>query len=142
MRLATAIPIAGRQRLAPHHATALLVGEDSVVLHSYGTMLERYGYRVKISNSYHEGARLLADEPFHFVMVSQGTPKFEGSCVVKRATEIDRRLPVLVVARCLDMDCYLEAMQLGAVDYLVEPVTPSDLGRVIEQHLPVQSLAA
>lgn len=121
---------------------ALLVHEDRGDHHYYGDILEGCGYRVRISNSYQEGVQLLADEAFDFVMVSQGTPKFEGSCVLKRANEINRSLPVLVVARCLNMGCYLEAMQLGAVDYLVEPVTVSEIGRVIGNHLQVQSLAA
>jgi response regulator of citrate/malate metabolism len=62
--------------------------------------------------------------------------------VLKRATEINRSLPVLVVARCLDMGCYLEAMQLGAVDYLVEPLTASEIGRVLEDHPPIKTLIA
>ena len=33
--------------------------------------------------------------------------------MLARALKVDRRLPVLVVARCLDMSCYLEAMQLA-----------------------------
>ncbi len=84
----------------------------------------------------------MADDVFEFVMVSQGTPKFEGSRVLKRAAEINRSLPVLVVARCLDMSCYLEAMQLGAVDYLVEPLTVLEIGRVLENHPPIQSFEA
>jgi len=121
---------------------ALLVGEDPRDLQYYADILDGYGYRVRACNSYQEGARCLAEEVFDFVIVSQGSPHFEGSCVLKRATEINRSLPVLVVARCLDMGCYLEAMQLGAVDYLVEPLTLSEIGRVLENHPPIQSLAA
>lgn len=124
-------------RCAPR-ATALLVDEDAGDLQYYFNILEGYGYQVRVCNSYQEGVRRLADEVFEFVIVSQGTPNFEGSCVLKRATQVNRRLPVLVVARCLDMGCYLEAMQLGAVDYLVEPLTVSGVGRVIENHLPDQ----
>jgi DNA-binding NtrC family response regulator len=131
-----------RQSLSGPKGTALLVGEDPGELRYYRDILERYGYRVRICDSYQEGVRLLADEVFQFVMVSQGTPNFEGSCVLKCATEINRNLPVLVVARCLDMGCYLEAMQLGAVDYLVEPLTVSEIGRVLKNHLPAQSIAA
>ena len=40
-----------------------------------------------------------------------------------RAAEVDPSLPVLVVARCLDLDCYQQALRLGAMDYLVEPPT-------------------
>ena len=131
-----------RQPLSAPKGTALLVGEDPGDLRHYCDILEGYGYRVRISNSYQEGVHLLADEVFHFVMVSQGTPNFEGSCVLKRATEINRSLPVLVVARGVDMDPYHEAMQWGAVNYLVEPVTVSEIGRVLKNHPPVQSIAA
>ena len=123
-------------------AKALLVFEDAGDLRFYRDILERCGYCVQTCNSYQEGVRCLANKPFDFVVVSQGTPKFEGSCVLKRATEINRSLPVLVVARCVDMGSYLEAMQLGAVDYLVEPLTVSELGRVLKDHPPVRGQSA
>lgn len=47
-----------------------------------------------------------------------------------------------VVARYVDMGCYLEAMQLGAVNYLAEPLTVLEIGRVLENHPPIQSMAA
>ncbi|MGD0227164.1 MAG: response regulator [Terriglobia bacterium] len=140
MRLREAIQKVTRLPLSGPKGTALLVGEDPGALRHYRSILERHGYRVRICNSYQEGVNLLADQVFHFVMVSQGTPNFEGSRVLKRAAEINRSLPVLVVARFPDMGCYLEAMQLGAVDYLVEPLTVSELGRVLENHPPVQRM--
>src|SRR5690348_2892223 len=110
-------------------AKALVVHEDLAELRYYRDILQGFGFGVQVCNSYKEGVQSLADEVFHFVIVSQGTPNFEGMCVLKRAIVIDRRLPVLVVARCLDMACYLEAMQLGAVDYLVEPLKVSEITR-------------
>jgi DNA-binding NtrC family response regulator len=62
--------------------------------------------------------------------------------VLERAVEIDRHLPVLVTARCPSKKCYLDAMQLGAVDYLEEPVPPETLVWVIETHLRPRSIAA
>ena len=121
---------------------ALLVDEYPEDLQYYFSILEAYGYRVRACNSYGEGVRWLGNEVFDFVIVSQGTPKFEGSCVLERAIEVNRSLPVLVVARCLDMGCYVEAMQLGAVDYLVEPLTVWEIGRVLENHRPIRSIAA
>ena len=47
---------------------------------------------------------------------------------------IDRRTPVLVITRGRDMHCYLEAMQLGAVDYLEKPIASSELAHVIEAY--------
>jgi DNA-binding NtrC family response regulator len=122
------------QPLLARRGKALLVHEDPGGLHYYCNILEGWGYQVCACHSYEEGVCRLGSEVFDFVVVSQGSRGFEGRCVVERATEIDRRLPVLVVARCLDMGCYSEAMQLGAVDYLAEPVTVSEVGRVLGNH--------
>ena len=55
--------------------------------------------------------------------------------MLERAVQIDRTLPVLVVARSLHMPCYLEAMQLGAVDYLAEPLSMKELGQTVERYM-------
>jgi DNA-binding NtrC family response regulator len=134
-------PEGAEPRSVPAKGKALLVDEYPEDLQYYFNILDAHGYRVKACSSYQEGVRCLGDEVFDFVVVSQGTPKFEGSCVLERATEANRGLPVLVVARCLDMGCYLEAMQLGAVDYLVEPLTVWEVSRVLENHPTKRSMA-
>jgi DNA-binding NtrC family response regulator len=120
---------------------ALVVDECPEGLEYYSALLEAYGYQVRRCAVYGEGARCLGNEAFDFVIVSQGTPKFEGSCVLKRAIELDRNLPVLVVTRCLDMDSYIEAMQLGARDYLAEPVTAWEIGRLLPPQPCLSALA-
>jgi DNA-binding NtrC family response regulator len=104
----------------------LVVDQERRDLDSYATILQGQGYLVRACQSYEEGLCQLNSEHFDFIIVDQGSPSFEGRFVLERSMEKDRHLPVLVVARCHDMRCYLEAMQLGAVDYLAEPVVPSD----------------
>ena len=58
---------------------------------------------------------------FDFVIVSQGSPAFETHPLVELTLARNRHTPVVVLARCLEMNCYLEAMQLGAADYLEKP---------------------
>ena len=116
--------------------------EDPGDLQHYFNILKEAGYHVQTCTSYEDGVRCLGEKRFDFVMVSQGTPHFEGCCVLKIATALNRNLPVLVVARYLDMDCYLEAMQLGAVDYLVEPLKVAEIVRVLQNHPPLESSVA
>ena len=80
---------------------------------------------MQFSESCEEGLCRLNAEPFDFNIVDQGSPHFEGRCGLGRSIEKNRHLPVLVVARCHNMPTYLEAIQLGAVDYLAEPVRAS-----------------
>ena len=113
---------------------ALLVCDDLRGFPSYGGILSALGYDVVMCSSYEEGARRIEMEDFDFVIVGQGSASFEGRCVLERAAEMHRNIPIVVVARCLDIHCYLEAMDLGAVDYLERP-EPDDLGWVVETQL-------
>lgn len=115
----------------------LVVHDDPAELRHCCGILEGYGCEIQACGSYQEALLCLEEGIFDFVLVSQGTPNFEGRCVLERTQEIDRNLPVLVVAHFLDMACYLESMQLGAVDYLVEPLTGSEIGRVFGTHVRV-----
>lgn len=113
----------------------LIVDDNLDDLRWLGAILERQGYGVEACCSYEEGAARAAAGHYDFVVASQGGPHFEGQAVIKRATELDRHTPVLVVTRCIEMPCYLEAMQLGALDYLEMPVPADFLIREIEAHL-------
>ena len=113
----------------------LIVDDNLDDLRSLSAILEPHGYGVDTCGSYEEGAARAAAGHYDFVVASQGGPNFEGQAVVKRATELDRHTPVLVVTRCIEMQCYLEAMQLGALDYLEMPVPAEFLLREIEAHL-------
>jgi DNA-binding NtrC family response regulator len=126
----------------PSRGTVFLVDEDAADLHYYSAMLQGQGYLVRPCESYAEGADRLDSEVFDLIVVCQGSPNFEGRSVLERAMELDRHSRVLIVARCLDMNCYLEAMQLGAADYLAEPFSASEMTRALETHLRFSKVVA
>ena len=113
---------------------ALLVDEAPDDMSYNSGLLRVLGCEVFMCCSYGDGVRKLESEWWDIVVVGQGSPAFEGRRVLERAISIDRKLPVLVLAPFHDMNCYLEAMQLGAVDYLEQPVSPCEMRRVLETH--------
>ena len=113
----------------------LMVIDEPESLGHHSELLRAMGYEVLTCDSYGEGLAMLQNEAFDLVTVGQGSLAFEGKGVVMRAMEIDRNTPVLVLARTSDMENYLEAMQLGAVDYLEMPVTQEEFERVLRTHL-------
>lgn len=128
-------------RLVPR-GHVLVVDEDRGDLVYYRTVLQRMGCAVVTCGSYAEALDCLKVEPFDLVVLSQGSSAFEGRRVLEYALAIDRDRSVLVVAHYLDMGCYLEAMQLGARDYLEEPVLEKDIIRVAEMCLTSRAIAA
>jgi DNA-binding response OmpR family regulator len=120
----------------------LFVDDDTDELNWFGQILRQEGYDVDAYTSFEDGANCAARGEYDFVLLSQGGPDFEGHCVLERATERDRHTPVLILARCMEMRCYLEAMQLGALDYLEKPIPAAFLMRTIETHLRPHAHAA
>jgi DNA-binding response OmpR family regulator len=82
-------------------------------------------------NSYADAVFHFDSGKFDFVVVDQGGPLFRGRCVLERVSRLGQPVPVLVLTDWADMRIYLDAMELGALDYLEKAPGPSKLLRVI-----------
>ena len=131
----TAVGEMGSGNLVHKGLRVLMVLDEPESLDHYSELLRTLGYEVLACTSYGEALGMLQNGEFDLVTVGQGSTSFEGKDVLMRALEIDRRRPVLVLARNSDMENYLEAMQLGAVDYLEMPVPQEEFMRVLRTHL-------
>ncbi len=122
------------------HATVLLVFEELEDLEDYGSSLCTLGYSIRMCNSAAEGIKALETNNFSLVIVGQGTPAFEGRQVLERSLQLDPNVPVLIIARALNVHCYLDAMDLGAIDYLERP-EPEDMAWVANAQIHRASVA-
>ena len=113
----------------------LLVDDDDADLQYHSQILEGQGHKVSACGSYPLGADLAERGDFDIIMVGQGSPAFEGRLIIERLRAQNLATPVLVLARCKEMRCYLEAMQLGAADYVEKPVHPAEMRRILRLHL-------
>ncbi len=115
-------------------STVLLVFEEPEDLEYYGSLVCSLGYSIRMCNSVEEGIEAIKAENFSLVILSQGTSAFEGRKVLECSLQLKPDLPVLVIARTLNVRCYLEAMDLGASDYLERP-EPRDLVWVVNTQM-------
>lgn len=113
----------------------LVVDEDAKDLDYYSAVLRYLGYEVRSVDSYAEAAALLGRERFDLVIVEQGSSDFEGRSVLKRAVEVDRHVPVLVLTRTLDADCCIEAFDCGAHEYVQKPLTATEVRELISDYM-------
>jgi PleD family two-component response regulator len=120
--------------------TVLLVLDQTQDLERYGAYLRDTGYKTAMCASPGEGLNSLETEPVSLVIVGQDTPEFEGRVVLERSIRLHPEVPVLVVARVLDIHFYLEVMDLGATDYLESP-EPRDLAWVVDTQILRRAVA-
>jgi len=132
-------PVDGKQHLPPSRSClprgrVLLVDEDQRDLKYFTTLLGCMGYSVRALANYQKAEECLEREHFDAVIVNQGSPAFEARHLMELTLAGNRHTPVVVLTRCVEMNCYLEAMQLGAVDYLEKPLAPAEFERMITTH--------
>lgn len=115
---------------------AVVIEQDLKDLQDYAEVFRRLGFEVKPFTNHQEAYRYLEEETPDFVLVNQGSRAFESREVVKRVLARNRRTPVVVLTQSLDMGCYLEAMQLGAADYVEKPLPPAQVEDLVITHSP------
>ncbi|MFW6169572.1 MAG: sigma-54-dependent transcriptional regulator [Planctomycetota bacterium] len=67
-------------------------------------------------------------------------PDGDGIDLFRRIREIDATLPAVFVTASGSSNTAIEAMQLGALDYLVKPLQVSEVRRVVERALEVRRM--
>jgi len=127
--------IAGQASLDEKQLRLLLVDEEVNDLDYYAEILRYLGYEVRKVGSYAQAADLIGHERFDLVIVDQGSASFEGRSVLSRAVEADRHVPVLVLTRAVDADCCIEALDLGAYEYVQKPLTTAEVRELVSDYL-------
>jgi DNA-binding NtrC family response regulator len=88
-----------------------------------------------------EGAlKLLNERPIDLVITDMALPGMSGIDLVTHIHEIDRSLPVLVVTRVGGVQAAVEAMRVGAYDYVLKPVNSVDFGMRLHRAIRISEI--
>jgi DNA-binding NtrC family response regulator len=94
-------------------------------------------YRVEIAGTGAEGVELVAAGPPDVILLDLRLPDESGLDVYQRIRKIDARIPVVFVTLAKTADAAIEAMKLGAYDYLFKPLDLHQLKRTVGEALEV-----
>jgi len=112
----------------------LLIVEDR---DSLRRMLERAlgeeGYEVAAAADGRAAIRLVEERPFDLVLTDLKLPDVSGLEVLAASRSAQPRVPVLVLTGYGTVGTAVEAMKLGAYDFLEKPLEIDDLSRLIER---------
>ena len=97
--------------------------------------LGQEGYEVASAADGQTGIRLLEERPFDFVLTDLKLPDLSGLQVLEASRAAQPRVPVVVLTGFGTVGTAVEAMKLGAYDFLEKPLEIDDLSRMIERAL-------
>src|SRR5215469_3849248 len=107
----------------------ILVVDDEPSIRKYlGTLLEVDGYHVQAVSSGQEAIQKIesGDRP-DFIILDVLMPDLSGLETLKQLMEIDRSLNVVMLSCSNEVTTVVEAIRLGAQDYLTKPFEKPEL---------------
>jgi len=105
----------------------LLVDDDHDVLAAHARFLRVNGIDVVIADRASSGLERLAAEPVDIIVTDVRMPEADGLVFARQAREIRPLVPMLFISGFATVPDIVEAMKLGAVDFLEKPVEPEQL---------------
>jgi len=126
----------------PGRGSVLLADDEEGILKTLGRALGQEGYEVVATKSAAEAQRLLADRSFDVFVVDYRMPGRTGLELIRdlaAAPEAERPQIVMMTAHAT-IENAIEAMRLGAYDYLQKPFEIEELLVVVRRALEEQSL--
>jgi DNA-binding NtrC family response regulator len=118
----------------------LLVDDDEVFLRPLHRTLELAGYEVLPVQSGEEGLDTLKVEDVDLVLTDRRLPGMDGVALVRQVKTDHPDLAVVVMTAYGTIESAVEAMRLGAEDYLVKPFETAEMLLVIRRAIEFQAL--
>jgi DNA-binding NtrC family response regulator len=123
--------------------TILIVDDDPGFRRLLETILRGQNYEVETAGSAAEALRAGARRQFHLVISDLKLPDGDGLAVLRWWNEHAPETPIIMITGFGSVASAVEAMKLGAVDYLGKPLSsPEELRLLVRKTLDGRAVAA
>lgn len=120
----------------------ILIGEDERTARvSLAELLESRGYRVVQAEDGAQALTALLQRNFDAGLLDVRMPGLDGLAVLRRASESGIDVPVIVMTAHGDSSTVIEAMRLGAYDYIAKPVDFDQLSLQLDRAVSRRKLS-
>jgi two-component system response regulator PilR (NtrC family) len=121
--------------------TRILIVDDELSMREFlSILLEREGYEVAVAGSAEEALRQIDASLFDLVISDVQMPGLNGIELLARIKEVTPETAVLMVTAFSTAEQAVEAMKLGAYDYISKPFKNEEIKVLISKALEKQGL--
>ncbi|MCK4261501.1 sigma-54-dependent Fis family transcriptional regulator [bacterium] len=119
--------------------TILVVDDESSVRESFKILLGD-DYRILTATNGEEAIRNVKEKHFNLVLLDVRMPGMDGIEALRRIKEMDERLDVIMVTAVKTVRTAVEAMKLGAYDYINKPFDVDEVVAIVRRVMQKQDL--
>ena len=113
----------------------LIVDDEPNVRLNYRITLETEGYDVFEASSAAVALEALVGRSFDLAILDMRMPAMDGLQLLAKIREVGISVPVMIVTAYSDVPHAVQAMKMGAIDFLQKPLRPEELRRIVAEIL-------
>ena len=113
----------------------LIVDDEPIVRESIRDWLKDAGYQVETAETGEEALEMIETHNFSIMILDVRLPGKTGVKVLREVKTRKPQIKSIVITAYPTVELADEAMKLGAIDYLIKPVAPDDLEKLIQETL-------
>ena len=120
----------------------LVVEDEPALLRAYARILETAGYSVKQAADGQQASSALGTEPYDVILTDITMPGMNGLQLLRAVRDRDLDVPVLLVTAHPTIESAAQAVEYGALQYLIKPVATQVLVEAVERAAKLRRIAA
>ncbi len=105
----------------------LVIDDEPNMRHMLTALLEKAGYAVTVAADGVDGLSILESKAFDLILCDVRMPRMDGLSFLKQITEQGLNSTTIVMSAYGTIDTAVEAMKLGAVDYISKPFKADEI---------------
>jgi DNA-binding NtrC family response regulator len=120
--------------VASERKTVLIVDDEENARIGLSCFLDQEGYDVKTASDGEEALQLLKEHPHTSLIISDiNMPGLNGMGLLREVNRQHPETAIIMVTAYGEVESYIDAMNLGAFEYLHKPVRTDDLKLAIRK---------
>src|SRR6202142_2457921 len=127
--------------MLPEPKQVLIVDDEPNLRKILSAQLTRDGYDVLTAEDGEQGLSLLREHHIDLVITDLKMPKVDGMTLLREALREDPELPIVMITAHGTVDTAVEALKIGAFDYLTKPFDKDEVRAIVAKALKTRLLA-
>jgi two-component system, NtrC family, response regulator PilR len=120
--------------------TILIVDDEKSLLELLGVVFKKEGYEVKTNPGTPKAVELIDEGDFDVLLCDIKMPQVDGMDLLRRAKERNPLAPVIMITAYGSVKQAVEALRMGALDYIVKPFDIEELKIIVAHGLEERKL--
>jgi EAL domain-containing protein (putative c-di-GMP-specific phosphodiesterase class I) len=119
----------------------LLVDDEPTIVRGFARILTAAGFSVEIAHDGREAAELARGKSFDVIVSDIAMPEMNGLQLLRSVREHDLDVPVILMTGGPAVESAVQAMEYGALRYLIKPVEAKQLEEVVSRATRLHQMA-